>query len=112
MASIFSADFWSNMFTSDLAIDLGTASVLIHTKQAGRIVVYEPSIVAINTHTGEVEAVGDEAKQLLGRAPQGVKTIRPMKDGMIYEVDAAEKMLAMFIQKAIHMLLSILLELE
>jgi len=100
VASIFSNDFWSSLFTSDLAIDLGTASVLIHTKQAGRIVVYEPSIVAINTQTGEVEAVGDEAKQLLGRTPQGVKTIRPMKDGMIYEVDAAEKMLAMFIQKA------------
>src|SRR5512141_1657311 len=88
------------MFTTDLAIDLGTASVLIHTKQAGRIVVYEPSIVAINTQTGEVEAVGDEAKQLLGRTPQGVKTVRPMKDGMIFEVDAAEKMLAMFILKA------------
>jgi len=100
VASIFSAGFWSNLFTSDLAIDLGTASVLIHTKQAGRIVVYEPSIVAINTQTGDVEAVGDEAKQLLGRAPQGVKTVRPMKDGMIFEVDAAEKMLAMFILKA------------
>lgn len=100
MASIFSSNFWSNLFTSDLAIDLGTASVLIHTKQAGRIVVYEPSIVAINTQTGDVEAVGDEAKQLLGRTPQGVKTVRPMKDGMIFEVDAAEKMLAMFIVKA------------
>ena len=96
----FSSQFWSNLFTSDLAIDLGTASVLIYTRQAGRIVVYEPSIVALNTQTHEVEAVGDEAKQLLGRTPQGVQTIRPMKDGMIYEVDAAEKMLAAFIKKA------------
>jgi len=72
----------------------------VYTLQAGRIVVYEPSIVALNTQTHEVEAVGDEAKQLLGRTPQGVQTIRPMKDGMIYEVDAAEKMLAAFIKKA------------
>jgi rod shape-determining protein MreB len=100
VANLFSPTFWTNLFTADLAIDLGTASSLIHTKQAGRIVVYEPSIVAINTHTGDVEAVGDEAKQLLGRAPQGVRTVRPMKDGMIFEVDAAEKMLAAFISKA------------
>jgi rod shape-determining protein MreB and related proteins len=97
---LFSRPFWSNLFTSDLAIDLGTASVLIYTRQAGRIVIYEPCIVALNTRTHEVEAVGDEAKQLLGRTPQGVQTIRPMKDGMIYEVDAAEMMLAAFIQKA------------
>ncbi|MDR0499522.1 MAG: rod shape-determining protein [Holophagales bacterium] len=100
MAHIFSSLFWSNLFTSDLAIDLGTASVLVYTRQAGRIVVYEPSIVALNLATHEVEAVGDEAKQLLGRSPQGVSTIRPMKDGMIFEVDAAERMLAAFIQKA------------
>ena len=96
----FSSQFWSSLFTTDLAIDLGTASVLVYTKQSGRIVVYEPSIVALNTVTHEVEAVGDEAKQLLGRAPQGVQTIRPMKDGMVYEVDAAEKMLDAFIHKA------------
>ena len=100
MFNVFSRQFWSYLFTSDLAIDLGTASVLVHTRQAGRIVIFEPSIVALNTRTHEVEAVGDEAKQLLGRTPQGVHTIRPMKDGMIYEVDAAEKMLAAFIQKA------------
>ena len=100
MPSLFSSQFWSNLFTTDLAIDLGTASTLIHTKQAGRIIIYEPSIVALNTVTGEVEAVGEEAKQLLGRSPQGVKTVRPMKDGMIYEVDAAEKMLAAFIVRA------------
>jgi rod shape-determining protein MreB and related proteins len=46
---IFSSQFWSNLFTADLAIDLGTASVLIYTQQAGRIVIYEPSIVALNT---------------------------------------------------------------
>ena len=62
MASIFSSQFWSNLFNSDLAIDLGTASTLIHTKQAGRIVIYEPSIVAVNTLTHEVEAVGDEVE--------------------------------------------------
>src|SRR6185437_10546771 len=98
--SVFSSQFWSDLVTTDLAIDLGTASTLVHTKQAGRIVIYEPSIVALNTVTGEVEAVGEEAKQLLGRSPQGVKTVRPMKDGMIFEVDVAEKMLAAFIGKA------------
>ena len=100
MSNAFSRPFWSSLLSSDLAIDLGTASVLIHTRQAGRIVINEPSIVALNTRTHEVEAVGEEAKQLLGRSPQGVQTVRPMKDGMIYEVDAAEKMLAAFILKA------------
>ena len=100
MKNLFSSKFWSNLCNSDLAIDLGTASVLVHTRQAGRIVIYEPSIVALNTRTHEVEAVGDEAKQLLGRSPQGVQTVRPLKDGMIYEVDAAEKMLAAFIKRA------------
>lgn len=85
------SDFWSNLISTDLAIDLGTASTLIHVKQLGQVVIYEPSIVAINTTTNQVEAVGDEAKQLMGRTPQGVKTVRPMRDGMIYEVDAAEK---------------------
>lgn len=94
------SDFWSNLISTDLAIDLGTASTLIHVKQLGQVVIYEPSIVAINTTTNEVEAVGDEAKQLMGRTPQGVKTVRPMRDGMIYEVDAAEKMLDAFIRKA------------
>jgi rod shape-determining protein MreB len=100
LSNAFSRPFWSSLLSSDLAIDLGTASVLIHTRQAGRIVINEPSIVALNTRTHEVEAVGEEAKQLLGRSPQGVQTVRPMKDGMIYEVDAAEKMLAAFILKA------------
>jgi len=100
LTNLLTRSFWSNLSNSDLAIDLGTASVLVHTRQAGRIVIYEPSIVALNTRTHEVEAVGDEAKQLMGRTPQGVQTIRPMKDGMIYEVDAAEKMLASFIKKA------------
>ncbi len=100
MTNLLTRSFWSNLSNSDLAIDLGTASVLVHTRQAGRIVIYEPSIVALNTRTHEVEAVGDEAKQLMGRTPQGVQTIRPMKDGMIYEVDAAEKMLAAFIKRA------------
>ncbi|BDU73700.1 rod shape-determining protein [Mesoterricola silvestris] len=100
MPSVFSSPFWSNLFSSDLAIDLGTASVLVQTRQAGRVVIYEPSIVALNARTKEVEAVGDEAKQLLGRTPQGVYTVRPLRDGMIYEVDAAEKMLGAFIHKA------------
>lgn len=100
MQKWLSGDFWSDLISLDLAIDLGTASTLVHAKQLGQVIIYEPSIVAINTATNELEAVGDKAKELMGRTPQGIKTIRPMRDGMIYEVDAAEKMLDAFIRRA------------
>ncbi len=93
-------DFWSNWISTDLAIDLGTSSTLIHVKQLDKVVIFEPSIVAINITTNQVEAVGADAKELMGRTPQGVKTVRPMRDGMIFEVDAAEKMLEAFIRKS------------
>ena len=67
-----------SMFSSDLAIDLGTANTLVYAAGKG-IVVNEPSIVAINKNTGEVEAVGKEAKEMLGRTPGNIVAIKPMK---------------------------------
>ncbi len=82
-----------------LAIDLGTANTLVYVKNRG-IVVSEPSIVAINDITKKVEAVGKEAKEMLGRTPGHITAIRPMKDGVIADFEITEKMLAYFIQKA------------
>ena len=88
-----------SLFSSDLAIDLGTANTLVFAKGKG-IVVNEPSIVAINKLTGEVEAVGKEAKEMLGRTPGNIVAIKPMKDGVIADFKVTEKMLNYFIQKA------------
>jgi rod shape-determining protein MreB len=88
-----------SLFSSDLAIDLGTANTLVFSKGKG-IVVNEPSIVALNKTTGEVEAVGKEAKEMLGRTPGNIVAIKPMKDGVIADFKVTEKMLNYFIQKA------------
>jgi len=88
-----------SLFSSDLAIDLGTANTLVFAKGKG-IVVNEPSIVAMNKVTGEVEAVGKEAKEMLGRTPGNIVAIKPMKDGVIADFKVTEKMLNYFIQKA------------
>lgn len=86
-------------FSSDLAIDLGTANTLVLAKNKG-VVVHEPSIVAINKMTGKVEAVGKEAKEMVGRTPGNIIAIRPMKDGVIADFESTEKMLDYFIKKA------------
>src|SRR5436190_1774770 len=88
-----------SLFSSDLAIDLGTANTLVYAKGRG-IVVDEPSIVAINKLTNQPEAVGKEAKEMLGRTPGNIVAIRPMKDGVIADFTVTEKMLTYFIQKA------------
>src|SRR5580692_3096435 len=88
-----------SLFSSDLAIDLGTANTLVYAKGKG-IVVNEPSIVAINKTNGEVEAVGQQAKEMLGRTPGNIVAIRPMKDGVIADFKVTEKMLNYFILKA------------
>ncbi len=88
-----------SVFSSDLAIDLGTANTLVYAKGRG-IVVNEPSIVAINKVTGDVEAVGRDAKDMLGRTPGNIVAIRPLKDGVIADFKVTEKMLNYFIQKA------------
>ena len=88
-----------SLFSSDLAIDLGTANTLVFARGKG-IVVNEPSIVAINKLTNEVQAVGKEAKEMLGRTPGNIVAIRPMKDGVIADFKLTEKMLNYFIHKA------------
>ena len=89
--------FW-DFFSNDLAIDLGTANTLVNVKGQG-IVLREPSVVAINSDTKEVQAVGEEAKQMLGRAPGSISAIRPMKDGVIAHFEVTEKMISNFIRK-------------
>ncbi len=88
-----------SLFSSDLAIDLGTANTLVYAKGRG-IVVSEPSIVAMNKATKSIEAVGKEAKEMLGRTPGNIVAIRPMKDGVIADFEVTEKMLQYFIKKA------------
>lgn len=88
-----------SLFSNDLAIDLGTANTLVFARGKG-IVVCEPSIIAVNQKTGRVEAVGKEAKEMLGRTPGNIIAIRPMKDGVIADFEHTEKMLDHFIKKA------------
>ena len=88
-----------SMFSNDLAIDLGTANTLVYAKNKG-IVVREPSVVVINKLTNRIEAVGIEAKEMLGRTPGNIESIRPMKDGVIADFEVTERMLEYFIKKA------------
>ena len=87
------------MFTHHLGIDLGTANTLVFAKGEG-IILNEPSVVAINTNNKKVMAVGDEAKQMIGRTPGSIVAIRPMKDGVIADFDTTQAMLRYFIRKA------------
>ncbi len=82
----------------DIGIDLGTANTLVHVAGQG-ILLREPSVVAINKDTGEVVAVGEEAKRMLGRTPANIVAIRPLKDGVIADYDQTFKMLEHFISK-------------
>jgi rod shape-determining protein MreB and related proteins len=82
----------------DMAVDLGTANTLVYVRGRG-IVLSEPSVVAIDSATGEVHAVGLEAKRMLGRTPGTISAIRPLKDGVIADFDVTEQMLRHFIQK-------------
>jgi rod shape-determining protein MreB len=89
------------IFSTDLAIDLGTANTLVYMKGRG-IVLNEPSVVAIASHKGrkQVLAVGNEAKQMLGRTPGNIEAIRPLRDGVIADFEVAEEMIKHFIRKA------------
>lgn len=82
----------------DIGIDLGTANVLINVKGKG-IVLNEPSVVAIDTQTKKVLAVGSEAYRMVGRTPGNIHAVRPLKDGVIADFDITEEMLAYFINK-------------
>lgn len=86
------------MFSKDIGIDLGTANVLIHVKGKG-IVLNEPSVVAIDKNTNKVLAVGEEARQMVGRTPGNIMAIRPLKDGVIADFDSTEAMLKYFLNK-------------
>jgi len=85
-------------FGQDIAIDLGTATILVYVKGKG-IVLREPAVVAIDKNTGEVLAVGQNARKMLGRTPGNIVAIRPMKDGVISDYTVTEKMLKYFITK-------------
>src|SRR5688500_19681835 len=82
----------------DMAVDLGTANTLVYVRGRG-IVLNEPSVVAINTTTGKIVAVGIEAKRMIGRTPGNIVAIRPLKDGVIADFDVTERMLRYFIQR-------------
>src|SRR5256886_3231333 len=82
----------------DMAVDLGTANTLVYVRGRGTVL-NEPSVVAINTKTGAILAVGSEAKRMIGRTPGHILAIRPLKDGVIADFDVTEKMLRYFIQK-------------
>ena len=85
-------------FASEVGIDLGTANVLIYIQGKG-IVLDEPSVVALNKDTGEVLAVGEDARLMLGRTPSNIIAVRPLKDGVISDYDTTERMLKYFIRK-------------
>ena len=86
-----------NVFTKEIAIDLGTANTLIIHNN--KIVVDQPSIVAVERNTGKIIAVGDRAKHMQGKTHEEIKTIRPLKDGVIAEFQASESMIKEFIKQ-------------
>jgi rod shape-determining protein MreB len=87
-----------SFFSSDMAIDLGTASTLVYIQKKG-VVLNEPSVVTVETHTNKVLAVGEEAKKMIGRTPGNIAAIRPMREGVIADFDMTQRMLSYFIQK-------------
>ncbi len=86
-------------FANEVGIDLGTANVLVNIKGKG-IVLNEPSVVAINKDTGDILAVGEEARQMLGRTPGNIVAVRPLRDGVVSDYDITERMLKYFIKKS------------
>src|SRR3989338_4376140 len=85
-------------FSKDIGIDLGTANTLVYVKEKG-VVIHEPSIVAINTRTDQILAVGHDAKDMLGKTPPHILTVRPLSKGVISDFEVTEKMLKFFIDK-------------
>ncbi len=95
--------FWTRWFkwmSHDMAIDLGTANTLVYVRGRG-IVLNEPSVVAIETINGvkKVKAVGEDAKLMMGKTPDQIEAIRPLRDGVIADIDVAEQMIKHFIHK-------------
>jgi len=96
---LLSAFHWLSRFSKDLGIDLGTANTLVHVRGRG-IILREPSVVAVDTITGDLLAVGEDAKRMVGRTPAHITAIRPLRDGVIADFDVTEQMLRHFIRKA------------
>lgn len=88
------------LFTQDLGVDLGTANTLIYKKPKG-IILNEPSVIAMDERTSKVIAVGKEAKEMIGRAPQHIKVVRPLEDGVISDFLMTQEMLKVFMEKAL-----------
>jgi rod shape-determining protein MreB and related proteins len=86
------------IFSKDIGIDLGTANVLIHVKGKG-VILNEPSVVAMDRNTGQVLAVGEDARKMIGRTPENIVAVRPLKDGVIADFDVTETMLKYFIER-------------
>jgi rod shape-determining protein MreB len=89
---------WLTFLGRDIAVDLGTANTLVYVRGRG-VVLNEPSVVALNTETQGILAVGTEAKRMIGRTPSNIVVIRPLKDGVIADFDVTERMLRYFIQQ-------------
>ena len=87
------------MFTKDIGIDLGTANTLVYLRGKG-IIIREPSVVAVNTHTDRAKYVGKEAKEVIGRTPGSIVAVRPLKDGVIADFETTTILLQEFIRKA------------
>ena len=87
--------WFSNLFSNDIGIDLGTANTLIYVKGQG-IVINEPSIVALERHTRKPLAIGAQAKEMLGREKPDIEVVRPLRDGVIADFDVTEEMLRFF----------------
>ncbi len=87
------------LFSNDIGIDLGTAYTLVYVKGQG-IIINEPSVVALNQKTGRIVAIGGDAKQMLGRTPLHIQTVRPLVDGVISNFEVTEEMLTYFLRKA------------
>ena len=87
-----------HLFSQDIAIDLGTATTLVYVKGRG-IVIFEPSVVAVNQKTGQILAIGEEAKKMVGRTPAHIVATRPLVNGVISEFEVTEQMLRYFIEK-------------
>ncbi|MFN3814196.1 MAG: rod shape-determining protein [Aquificaceae bacterium] len=89
-----------NIFTNNIAIDLGTANTVVYAEGRG-IVLYEPSVVAVDVRTNRVVAIGREAKEMVGKTPENIKAIRPLRDGVITDFEATQVMLSYFIDRSI-----------
>jgi rod shape-determining protein MreB len=89
------------LFSRDIGIDLGTANTLVHVRDRG-IVISEPSVVAMDTRTKQVLAIGAEAKKMVGRTPASIIAVRPLRDGVISDFDVTRDMIKYFVDK-VHM---------